>query len=93
MWYWALMDYGSMLKTSGLDSNDRSAHYARQSRFEGSRRQMRGKVLKLLAAGSSFDEREIADEISDKRVHEVIDDLVREGFLQRRRGRVRIHNA
>jgi A/G-specific adenine glycosylase len=47
-WYWALMDYGAALKKITVNPNRRSAHYARQSRFEGSFRQMRGVVIKTL---------------------------------------------
>lgn len=46
-WYWALMDYGSILKQSG-NPNQRSTHYVKQSKFQGSNRQVRGQVLKLL---------------------------------------------
>jgi A/G-specific adenine glycosylase len=48
VWYWALMDYGTMLKKSGEDKNIRSKHYKKQSKFEGSRRQTRGKILRIL---------------------------------------------
>jgi len=48
VWYWALMDYGAMLKKSGEDKNARSKHYKKQEKFEGSRRQKRGKILRLL---------------------------------------------
>ncbi|MEW6611038.1 MAG: hypothetical protein AB1352_05485 [Patescibacteria group bacterium] len=48
-WYWALMDYGAMLgrKVSG-NPNKRSSNYCIQTKFEGSRRQMRGNVIRLL---------------------------------------------
>jgi A/G-specific adenine glycosylase len=39
--YWALMDYGSHLKTL-VKNNHRSKHYVKQSPFQGSRRQVRG---------------------------------------------------
>lgn len=52
-WYWALMDYGAHLKRSGLRNNHRSAHYVRQSKFEGSLRQVRGAILRALA-GKQF---------------------------------------
>jgi A/G-specific adenine glycosylase len=48
-WYWALMDYGAALKKLTLNPNHRSAHYAKQSRFEGSFRQLRGRIVKSLA--------------------------------------------
>lgn len=47
MWYWALMDYGSMLKKSGNPSR-KSKHHVKQSTFEGSNRQLRGQIVKLL---------------------------------------------
>ena len=46
--YSALMDYGSYLKHSGIKLNTRSSHYVKQSKFEGSRRQLRGKIFRLL---------------------------------------------
>ena len=48
-WNWALMDYGAHLKASGVRVNARSAHYTKQSKFEGSLRQVRGAILKALA--------------------------------------------
>lgn len=47
-WYSALMDYGSMLGLQEENANKRSAHYVKQSKFEGSLRQVRGKIIKLL---------------------------------------------
>ncbi|MFC1509819.1 A/G-specific adenine glycosylase, partial [Candidatus Omnitrophota bacterium] len=38
-WYSALMDYGVMLKKEHLNPGRKSAHYSKQSRFEGSDRQ------------------------------------------------------
>lgn len=46
--YAALMDFGSHLKKSGIKLNGRSSHYVKQSKFEGSSRQLRGQILKLL---------------------------------------------
>lgn len=47
-WYYALMDYGTMLKKTIGNANHRSTHYITQSRFEGSARQLRGRIVKLL---------------------------------------------
>jgi A/G-specific adenine glycosylase len=49
-WYYAMMDYGAALKSVTVNPNRRSAHYARQSRFEGSFRQIRGRALHSLVA-------------------------------------------
>jgi A/G-specific adenine glycosylase len=47
-WYSALMDYGVMLKKQCPNPGRRSHHYSRQSRFEGSVRQIRGGILSCL---------------------------------------------
>ncbi len=46
--YAALMDYGSYLKRQGVRLNSRSKHYTKQSKFEGSTRQLRGAILREL---------------------------------------------
>src|SRR3989338_11018876 len=55
-WHWALMDYGAHLKRSGVRNNSRSAHYTKQSKFEGSLRQVRGAILKALARGEKHND-------------------------------------
>lgn len=45
-WYYALMDYGAYLSKQVPNPNRRSKHYARQSQFEGSNRQLRAQVLR-----------------------------------------------
>lgn len=47
-WYYALMDYGVHLRSLRPDPIRRSAHYAIQSRFAGSNRQVRGRILAAL---------------------------------------------
>lgn len=47
-WYWALMDYGALALKGLPNPNRKSAHYARQSRFLGSRRYARAKILDRL---------------------------------------------
>ncbi len=54
IWYEAIMDYGSILpKTTRYNANTKSKHYTKQSKFEGSRRQIRGKILEILLENSS----------------------------------------
>lgn len=48
-WYYALMDYGVCLKKLYPNPSRKSRHYVKQSTFQGSDRQVRGAVLKLLA--------------------------------------------
>jgi A/G-specific adenine glycosylase len=47
-WYWALMDYGTFLKSSGNRIHQKSKHYHKQSSFKGSTREVRGAILKHL---------------------------------------------
>ena len=50
-WYWALMDYGSALALSlskDANPNRKSKHYIKQSRLEGSNRQLRGQILRIM---------------------------------------------
>lgn len=44
-WYYALMDYGSFLVKQVPNPNRKSKHYTKQSKFNGSNRQIRGLVL------------------------------------------------
>jgi A/G-specific adenine glycosylase len=61
IWYWALMDYGAALKKAAPNPNRRSAHYTRQSRFEGSFRQRRGAILRSLVTEGAASAECLAD--------------------------------
>jgi A/G-specific adenine glycosylase len=47
-WYYALMDYGVYLKSKNRGINTQSKHYSKQTKFDGSNRQLRGAILKAL---------------------------------------------
>ena len=49
-WYYALLDYGAYLKKTLPNPSRRSAGYTRQSKFEGSRRQKRAELVRMLLA-------------------------------------------
>jgi A/G-specific adenine glycosylase len=85
-WYSALMDYGTMLKKEQINPSRRSKHYIRQSRFEGSTRQLRGRILKLLlnAGQQSFHHLCAALTVDAKRVKPVLAGLVHEGFINKK---------
>jgi len=80
-WYSALMDYGTYLKKQGLGRNNASKHYKKQSKFEGSVRQMRGALLRALASGPlTIDElKKVVD--ADERFPLAITQLVDEKLL------------
>lgn len=48
LWYWALMDYGAGPLKKIPNPNQRSKAYTKQSRFEGSRRFVRAKIVSFL---------------------------------------------
>ncbi len=83
-WYWALMDYGSHLKQSVGNLNARSGGYTRQSRFQGSRRQLRGQLIRLLG-GQAYELNELREIINDERLEAVLAELVIEQLVHRRR--------
>ena len=49
-WYYALLDYGAYLKKTLPNPSRRSREYSRQSKFEGSRRQKRAHIVRMLLA-------------------------------------------
>ncbi len=88
-WYYALMDYGTHLKQTRGNNISQSRHYAKQSTFEGSRRQVRGKILKALVTGPLPLE-ELGAIVDDERLESVVTDLTREGFVEQIGGQLRL---
>jgi A/G-specific adenine glycosylase len=80
-WYWALMDYGTWLKQTVGNRSRASAAYAKQSTFQGSRRQIRGQVLRLLGQ-APYTLEKLQAEITDERLPAVLADLRAEGFVE-----------
>ena len=80
-WYWALMDYGTFLKKTVGNGSRRSAHYTKQSAFAGSKRQIRGKIIKILTSGPG-QYQSIKEEIDDDRFEAVIADLLNEQLIK-----------
>ena len=81
-WYWALMDYGSHLPKVTANPNKRSKHYTKQKSFEGSHRQVRGRVLKFLTTKGKCTAASCAKELEliPEKAKGVLGELVREGF-------------
>lgn len=80
LFYWGLMDYGTHLKQSVGNLARASKHYTKQSAFEGSRRQVRGAIIRLLGVGN-LSYRELATSIADERLADVLKDLLGEGMI------------
>lgn len=85
-WYFALMDYGTMLAAKEKENpNRKSAHYVKQKKFVGSDRQVRGKIVALLVKRALLTARAAAQETHEplERVEKIFGRLEKEGFVRR----------
>jgi A/G-specific adenine glycosylase len=91
-WYYALMDYGAMLKRTAPNPNRASAHYQRQPAFADSDRQIRGLILKTLLGSPDLSVKELVQTVgkSPERTRSLIEALIQEGFLEPSGTRLRI---
>ena len=95
-WYYALLDYGAFLKSSLGRKGDparRSAAYARQSAFEGSHRQKRARLVRIvldqpgiasddaLLALSALEQADGRPAPAAADFTDMVDELAREGFF------------
>lgn len=89
-WYWALMDYGVHIKRSIGNTARAGSGYVKQATFQGSRRQIRGGVIRLLTEGPQTFQT-LASHHPDDRLPGVLDDLVAESLVQNDAGIYRLH--
>ena len=97
-WYYALLDYGAYLKKTIPNPSRRSKSHVKQSRFEGSHRQKRAELLRVLLAhkdegGAVFEtlhqelcqiEVNAGRETLDEQVTlGLLEELAKEGFCQK----------
>lgn len=84
--YYALMDYGSHLKQTVGNLNQKSKSYNKQSRFEGSRRQLRAQVLRYVLHNGPVSEKKILEQSNrdHETVKEILEDLVKEKSISRK---------
>ncbi|MBT8328088.1 MAG: hypothetical protein KJN87_00160 [Desulfofustis sp.] len=91
-WYYALMDYGVMLKKTVGNLSRKSSGYRKQSRFEGSDRQLRGRILDLLLQNSRMDASTAAALLahSEERITALLEGLTAEGLVVEQNGNYRL---
>ena len=89
-WYWALMDYGALLKSTLGGRLDMSKHYKRQSPLVGSLREMRGRIVRELTTRSLSEEALKRAVDADARFVPALEDLTREGMIEEADGRWRL---
>ncbi len=83
-WYYALMDYGVTLKKDYPHLGRKSAHYTKQSKFEGSDRQIRGIIIKILTEREKITQDSLISLLKDnqkKRVNNILQQLCYEGLI------------
>lgn len=81
--YYALMDYGVYLKQTENHSR-KSKHYTKQSKFKGSHREARAKVLKFLLEHPKTKSAKIISQklnLSEEKIIKCVAELKKEGFL------------
>ena len=83
-WYWALMDYGSTIPKTVANPNRNSKHYTKQSAFEGSRRQLRARIVKLLLE-KPLTLQQLSKEIQKPELENILQDLTTEGFIKKQK--------
>lgn len=93
-WYYALLDYGAYLKRTVPNPSRRSRTHVRQKSFEGSHRQKRAAVVRILLAAreqgvstndvvrklSALEEAAGRAPVDEAYVHDLLNELAREGF-------------
>lgn len=92
-WFYALMDIGVALKKHTKGINTRSKHHVKQSKFQGSQRQVRASVLKLVVSRERIKREEVVSALGyeRKKVEKALVDLESEGLIAvERSGRVSI---
>lgn len=92
-WYYALLDYGAHLKQITPNPSRKSAHYSRQSAFEGSKRQKRAELLRVVLDNPGISESDLferlqafeveqgRDPVDEQTFREIVATMVGEGFF------------
>lgn len=82
-WYWALMDYGTHLKITNGNQLQKSKQYKKQAAFNGSARQIRGKIIKqILDSPLKLDQ--LREMINDERFDDILSKLLHEGLVEKK---------
>ncbi|MGZ4864611.1 MAG: A/G-specific adenine glycosylase [Halobacteriota archaeon] len=89
-WYYALMDYGSMLKRQHTNPSRKSAQHKKQAPFKGSNRQLRGKIISLIIVHSGITEIDLTLRLDadPQAISRNLQKLQEEGFLKRDQSKI-----
>ena len=94
IWYYALMDYGVMLKKQHGNPSRKSVHHTKQSQFKGSDRQVRGAIVKMLVSAQPLSKEIFVAQIDrdEKKIESILKDLEHEGFIKCTNGQYLLNN-
>lgn len=99
-WYYSLLDYGAHLKATVVNPSRRSKEYNRQSKFEGSRRQKRAEIVRLVLASpgvcwqdvladlNDFEHAAGREDVAPDYFQGLLNDLQKDGFFSLEEGRL-----
>lgn len=75
VWYYALMDYGAMLKANKISHNKKAKGYTKQKPYKGSSRELRAKLLFSIAHSKPLPK--------DIRAGDLLVTLEKEGYIRK----------
>ena len=87
IWHNALMDYGALAATA---KQTMIKSKSKQSKFKGSEREVRGKILKLLLEKKRVSKVDLTELIQHKNVYEIMERMKADGLLGERKNVVSI---
>ncbi len=85
-WMYALMDYGSYLKSQGKGHNAKAKSFTRQSKFKGSVREVRGSIMKFFVDKETFTSRykkEVEEKFDAERVLRALEGLIKDKLIRK----------
>lgn len=89
-WYYALMDYGAFLGKLPTNPNLKSKHYTKQSKFEGSLRQTRGKILKILLHEKNITKEILENKVNSIHLEKALSQLEKEKFISNKNSIIKL---
>ncbi len=85
MWYWALMDCGSFLKKQGSTIHRNSKQYVKQAAFKGSRRAVRGYIIRSLQEPTTLLKLKKNQPGGKHQIEDVLADLIKENLVVKKK--------
>lgn len=90
-WFWGMMDYGVVVKRLIGNFATKSKAFTRQSKFEGSHRQLRAQLVReVLRAEPTIEDLQKIMKIESVKMDQLLKELTAEGFIEMEERVVRI---